>query len=46
MGNECERCVACISWCPEKAIDFARKTKGRRRYNNPNVKLKDIINKK
>jgi len=45
-GNECERCVACISWCPEKAIDFARKTKGRRRYNNPNVKLKDIIRKK
>ena len=45
-GNECERCVACISWCPEKAIEFANKTKGRRRYTNPNVKVKDIITKK
>jgi ferredoxin len=39
----CERCLACIQWCPHEAIEYGRKTIGRRRYHNPNIKVEDII---
>jgi len=39
----CERCLACIQWCPCEAIEYGKKTVGRRRYRNPNVKVEDII---
>lgn len=41
--HHCERCLACIQWCPCEAIEYSRKTIGRRRYRNPNVKVEDII---
>ncbi|WP_368489688.1 EFR1 family ferrodoxin [Clostridium sp. BJN0013] len=41
--HHCERCLACIQWCPYEAIEYGRKTIGRRRYHNPNVKVEDII---
>ncbi len=31
-GDRCTHCVACISACPKKAIEYGSKTKGRRRY--------------
>lgn len=40
----CERCLACIQWCPGEAIEYGSKTIGRRRYRNPNIKVEDIIN--
>lgn len=44
--HHCERCLACIQWCPYEAIQYGKKTIGRRRYHNPNVEIKDIINRK
>jgi ferredoxin len=44
--HHCEHCMACIHWCPEKAIQYAEKTKKRRRYHNPHVTLEDMINQK
>lgn len=41
--HSCERCLACIHWCPCEAIEYGRKTIGRRRYRNPNVKIEHII---
>lgn len=41
--HHCERCVACIQWCPYEAIEYGKKTIGRRRYRNPAVKAEDII---
>lgn len=41
--HSCERCLACIHWCPCEAIEYGNKTIGRRRYRNPNVKVEDII---
>lgn len=41
--HHCERCLACIQWCPREAIEYGKKTVGRRRYRNPNVKAEDII---
>lgn len=41
--HHCERCLACIQWCPCEAIEYGEKTIGRRRYHNPNVDAEDII---
>lgn len=41
--QKCQLCMACLHWCPEKAIQLGEKTVGRARYTNPNVKLKEIM---
>ena len=41
--HRCEHCAACISWCPEKAIDYRDKTQARRRYRNPRVTANEMI---
>jgi ferredoxin len=42
-NHRCEQCFACIQWCPEEAIQFGEKTRGRPRYRHPEVSLEDII---
>jgi len=41
--NKCEQCMACIQYCPNEAIEYGKKTIGRKRYKNPNVSLKEMI---
>ena len=41
--HHCEQCVACISWCPAKAINYSNKTQNRRRYRNPRINADDFI---
>ena len=41
--HKCEHCVACISWCPAKAIQYGEKTKTRRRYRNPKISVNDLF---
>lgn len=38
-GETCERCMACIQWCPRSAIEYADKTQKRTRYRNPDTTL-------
>lgn len=46
-SEHCELCLACRHWCPHKAIQFGKTTKGRRtQYRNPFVTVKDIIGQK
>jgi len=42
--HHCERCLACIQWCPCEAIEYGSRTIGRRRYHNTAMKAEDIIN--
>ncbi|MFL0198273.1 EFR1 family ferrodoxin [Clostridium sp. WILCCON 0269] len=42
-GDACERCVACIQWCPTKAIEYAHKTAKRKQYRHPEVKISDLL---
>jgi len=42
-GNKCEHCVACIQWCPNKAVEYGKRTLKRRRYTNPDVSLKEFL---
>ena len=41
--QHCELCVACISWCPTKAINYGEKTKSRRRYRNPDINVSEML---
>ena len=41
--HHCEKCLACIQWCPEQAIQFKDVTLKRKRYHHPGVKLSDVL---
>lgn len=41
--HNCERCMACIQWCPTEAIQYGKKTADRARYHNPTITVKEII---
>ena len=43
--HNCEQCLACLHWCPQEAVEFGQKTVGKRRYQNPSIKLKDMLKK-
>lgn len=40
--HRCEQCFACLHWCPQEAIQYGRKTAGKKRYRNPEIKLQDL----
>jgi ferredoxin len=44
--HNCERCLACIHFCPQKAIQWKQKTVKKGRYHNPGVTLKEIMQQK
>jgi len=44
-NGHCEQCLACLQWCPEEAIEYGKRTKGRRRYRYPGMHAADIIPK-
>jgi ferredoxin len=41
--HNCRQCYACIHLCPKGCIQIGNKTKGKKRYRNPNVPLDEII---
>ncbi len=40
--HHCQQCTACINLCPNMAIQYAKTTKARQRYVNPNVNTSDL----
>jgi ferredoxin len=40
----CEQCVACIQYCPQKAINYKDKTQNRKRYHHPDISAEGMIN--
>lgn len=42
-NNNCEQCMACIQWCPVQAIEYLNKTKNRKHYTHPEIKVEDIM---
>ncbi|GHU62096.1 iron-sulfur protein [Clostridia bacterium] len=45
FGDHCEQCLACLQWCPQKAINYRDKTKQRERYHHPDISVKDLMRK-
>lgn len=43
FGPDCQQCMACIQWCPEKAIDYMGLAKERERYHHVNISLSEMI---
>jgi ferredoxin len=41
--HHCEKCLACIQWCPKQAIQFTNATIKRKRYHHPDAKLSDLL---
>ncbi|HYF75242.1 MAG TPA: EFR1 family ferrodoxin [Candidatus Nitrosocosmicus sp.] len=40
-GEKCTQCLACIHYCPMKAIQYGKGTEKKGRYTNPNVKISE-----
>jgi ferredoxin len=40
--HRCEQCVACIQFCPSRAINYKDATQGRRRYTNPEITYQEL----
>jgi len=44
--HKCQRCLACIHFCTQEAIQYGKKTARRKRYHHPEITVNDIINQK
>ena len=42
-GTTCEVCMGCINLCPAQAIESGNVTKGRNRYQNPEIQVKELF---
>jgi len=42
FNHTCEQCLACIQYCPQKAINYKNKTQNRRRYTHPEIDYNEI----
>jgi ferredoxin/flavodoxin len=40
--HTCEQCLACLQYCPQKAIDYKDKTQKKMRYTNPEINYKEL----
>ncbi len=41
-GKECNQCLACLHFCPTKAIQYGKGTEKKGRYTNPNISISEI----
>ncbi|MBN1232976.1 MAG: EFR1 family ferrodoxin [Candidatus Coatesbacteria bacterium] len=41
--HKCELCMACIQWCPSLAIEYSDKTRDRKRFQNPDIKIEEVL---
>lgn len=44
-GNNCTQCLACIHYCPTKAVQYGKGTESKGRYTNPLIGYNDISKK-
>ncbi|WP_379134110.1 EFR1 family ferrodoxin [Paenibacillus sp. sgz500958] len=44
-GEHCTLCLACVHYCPAKAIQYGKDTVTKGRYTNPNIKISEIVNR-
>lgn len=40
--HNCEQCLACVHWCPKKAINYKDITQNKQRYHHPKVNLSQL----
>ncbi|MEG2017954.1 MAG: EFR1 family ferrodoxin [Clostridium sp.] len=42
-SGRCTQCLACIHYCPVKAIQYGKNSEKKGRYTNPNVKITEMF---
>jgi Pyruvate/2-oxoacid:ferredoxin oxidoreductase delta subunit len=42
-GGRCQMCLACIHWCPQRAVQNGEGTLQRRRYHHPDISSDDMV---
>lgn len=42
-NRHCEQCFACLQWCPQEAIEYGKKSVGKKRYHHPDVTVKEMM---
>lgn len=43
FGSNCQQCMACIQWCPQRAISHPNVSADRKRYHCPDFTIEDMI---
>jgi ferredoxin len=43
FGDNCQQCMACIQWCPQRAIAHPNVPADRKRYHCPDFTIEDMI---
>lgn len=41
--HKCECCMACIQWCPERAIEYKNISQEKLQYHNPKITVNEMI---
>ena len=41
--HKCEHCLACMHWCPKKALQYKKGTIKRERYHHPDVNIRELF---
>ncbi|MGL6106751.1 EFR1 family ferrodoxin [Romboutsia sp.] len=41
-GENCTQCLACINYCPKRAIEFGKNTYKKGRYTNPYIDIEEM----
>lgn len=42
-GKHCTQCLACIHYCPTKAVQYGKGTEKKGRYKNPKISLQEMM---
>jgi len=43
FGDNCQQCMACIQWCPKRAVAHPNVPKDRKRYRHHKIKVDDML---
>jgi len=46
LEPQCEQCYGCLEWCPQEAIQYGKNAKKYPLYHQPEIQLKDVLNKR
>jgi ferredoxin len=41
--NRCEQCLACMQWCPQRAVQFSNHTSAWGRYHHPDILMEELL---
>jgi len=42
-NHHCEQCLACLQWCPQMAIEYGKKSVGKKHYHHPDITVQEMM---